>query len=225
MLNTSLHNPNVRDRPPFERFVSMNRGINNGSDLPEEQLRVRGAPHPPPPAGCPDIWAGPVSRAQSQGSAPNGPPGKRLVLSWSFPGSPHLKEDVQREATHFTFPERAPRTAQVYFLESQVLRLCVRAANPHALCPYSSLLQKGGSGSSTRLHAPAREPSRTQAPPPPRPSTEQPPPLPQGARPCVRTGLPGREQPQALPDQLWGLVEDTCELQPWVTRPLLTTGT
>ncbi|XP_023364968.1 cytohesin-4 [Otolemur garnettii] len=39
MLNTSLHNPNVRDRPPFERFVSMNRGINNGSDLPEEQLR------------------------------------------------------------------------------------------------------------------------------------------------------------------------------------------
>lgn len=41
MLNTGLHNPNVRDRPPFERFVSMNRGINNGSDLPEEQLRVR----------------------------------------------------------------------------------------------------------------------------------------------------------------------------------------
>uniref|UniRef100_A0A8C4PSY1 Cytohesin 4 n=1 Tax=Equus asinus asinus TaxID=83772 RepID=A0A8C4PSY1_EQUAS len=39
MLNTSLHNPNVRDRPPFERFVSMNRGINGGSDLPEEQLR------------------------------------------------------------------------------------------------------------------------------------------------------------------------------------------
>lgn len=41
MLNTSLHNPNVRDRPPFERFVSMNRGINDGGDLPEEQLRVR----------------------------------------------------------------------------------------------------------------------------------------------------------------------------------------
>ncbi|XP_054997133.1 cytohesin-4 isoform X2 [Sorex araneus] len=39
MLNTSLHNPNVRDRPPFERFVSMNRGINGGSDLPEGQLR------------------------------------------------------------------------------------------------------------------------------------------------------------------------------------------
>ncbi|XP_074247404.1 cytohesin-4 isoform X3 [Saimiri boliviensis] len=40
MLNTSLHNPNVRDKPPFERFVSMNRGINNGSDLPEDQLRT-----------------------------------------------------------------------------------------------------------------------------------------------------------------------------------------
>nr|AAH39640.1 Cyth4 protein [Mus musculus] len=39
MLNTGLHNPNVRDRPPFERFVTMNRGINSGSDLPEEQLR------------------------------------------------------------------------------------------------------------------------------------------------------------------------------------------
>lgn len=40
MLNTGLHNPNVRDRPHFEHFVSMNRGINSGSDLPEEQLRV-----------------------------------------------------------------------------------------------------------------------------------------------------------------------------------------
>ncbi|XP_051817749.1 cytohesin-4 [Antechinus flavipes] len=39
MLNTSLHNPNVRDKPPFERFVSMNRGINNGRDLPEELLK------------------------------------------------------------------------------------------------------------------------------------------------------------------------------------------
>lgn len=40
MLNTGLHNPSVRDRPPLERFVSMNRGINNGQDLPEELLRV-----------------------------------------------------------------------------------------------------------------------------------------------------------------------------------------
>ncbi|EHH59746.1 hypothetical protein EGM_09933 [Macaca fascicularis] len=44
MLNTSLHNPNVRDKPGLERFVAMNRGINEGSineggDLPEELLR------------------------------------------------------------------------------------------------------------------------------------------------------------------------------------------
>lgn len=39
MLNTSLHNHNVRDKPTAERFVSMNRGINEGGDLPEELLR------------------------------------------------------------------------------------------------------------------------------------------------------------------------------------------
>ncbi|KAM4597874.1 cytohesin-2 [Polymixia lowei] len=38
MLNTSLHNPNVKDKPPLERFISMNRGINNGKDLPDELL-------------------------------------------------------------------------------------------------------------------------------------------------------------------------------------------
>ena len=40
MLNTSLHNPNVRDKPGLDRFISMNRGINEGGDLPEELLRV-----------------------------------------------------------------------------------------------------------------------------------------------------------------------------------------
>ncbi|XP_058047350.1 cytohesin-4 isoform X1 [Ahaetulla prasina] len=39
MLNTSLHNPNVKDKPPFERFMSMNRGINNGVDLQEVLLK------------------------------------------------------------------------------------------------------------------------------------------------------------------------------------------
>ncbi|XP_030744518.1 cytohesin-3 [Echinops telfairi] len=39
MLNTSLHNHNVRDKPTAERFISMNRGINEGGDLPEELLR------------------------------------------------------------------------------------------------------------------------------------------------------------------------------------------
>lgn len=43
MLNTSLHNHNVRDKPTAERFISMNRGINEGGDLPEELLRVSGS--------------------------------------------------------------------------------------------------------------------------------------------------------------------------------------
>ncbi|XP_042249961.1 cytohesin-2-like [Thunnus maccoyii] len=38
MLNTSLHNPNVKDKPSLQRFVAMNRGINNGEDLPTELL-------------------------------------------------------------------------------------------------------------------------------------------------------------------------------------------
>ncbi|XP_068193911.1 cytohesin-4-like isoform X3 [Antennarius striatus] len=38
MLNTSLHNPNVKDKPSLQRFVSMNRGINHGEDLPAELL-------------------------------------------------------------------------------------------------------------------------------------------------------------------------------------------
>ncbi|KAA0725014.1 SEC7 and coiled-coil domain-containing protein 1 [Triplophysa tibetana] len=39
MLNTSLHNPNVKDKPSAERFICMNRGINDGGDLPEDLLR------------------------------------------------------------------------------------------------------------------------------------------------------------------------------------------
>uniref|UniRef100_A0A3P9PAK3 Cytohesin 4a n=1 Tax=Poecilia reticulata TaxID=8081 RepID=A0A3P9PAK3_POERE len=38
MLNTSLHNPNVKDKPNLQRFVCMNRGINNGADLPVDLL-------------------------------------------------------------------------------------------------------------------------------------------------------------------------------------------
>ncbi|KAF3853799.1 hypothetical protein F7725_014487 [Dissostichus mawsoni] len=40
MLNTSLHNPNVKDKPSVQRFTAMNRGINDGGDLPEELLRI-----------------------------------------------------------------------------------------------------------------------------------------------------------------------------------------
>uniref|UniRef100_A0A3Q3DHX0 Cytohesin-1-like n=1 Tax=Hippocampus comes TaxID=109280 RepID=A0A3Q3DHX0_HIPCM len=39
MLNTSLHNPNVKDKPSVQRFTAMNRGINDGGDLPDELLR------------------------------------------------------------------------------------------------------------------------------------------------------------------------------------------
>lgn len=38
MLNTSLHNPSVRDKPSVECFIKMNRGINEGGDLPQELL-------------------------------------------------------------------------------------------------------------------------------------------------------------------------------------------
>ena len=41
MLHTSLHNPSVKDKPTIERFISMNRGIDNGKDLPPELLTVR----------------------------------------------------------------------------------------------------------------------------------------------------------------------------------------
>jgi len=38
MLNTSLHNPSVKDKPSVEQFVTMNRGINDGENLPRELL-------------------------------------------------------------------------------------------------------------------------------------------------------------------------------------------
>ncbi|XP_039480873.1 cytohesin-1 isoform X1 [Drosophila santomea] len=38
MLNTSLHNPSVKDKPTVDQFISMNRGINNGGDLPRGLL-------------------------------------------------------------------------------------------------------------------------------------------------------------------------------------------
>jgi len=38
MLNTSLHNPSVKDKPSPEQFITMNRGINDGENLPRELL-------------------------------------------------------------------------------------------------------------------------------------------------------------------------------------------
>ena len=41
MLNTTIHNPAVKDKPSVERFITMNRGINDGGNLPDELLKVR----------------------------------------------------------------------------------------------------------------------------------------------------------------------------------------
>uniref|UniRef100_A0A8C5A9P2 Cytohesin 4a n=1 Tax=Gadus morhua TaxID=8049 RepID=A0A8C5A9P2_GADMO len=38
MLNTSLHNPSVKDKPDLRRFFIMNRGIDHGDDLSAELL-------------------------------------------------------------------------------------------------------------------------------------------------------------------------------------------
>lgn len=38
MLNTSLHNPSVKEKPSADRFIAMNRGINDGKDLPSQLL-------------------------------------------------------------------------------------------------------------------------------------------------------------------------------------------
>lgn len=38
MLNTSLHNPSVKDKPSVDQFVSMVRGIDDGRDLPRQLL-------------------------------------------------------------------------------------------------------------------------------------------------------------------------------------------
>jgi len=38
MLNTSLHNPAVKNKQTLDGFIKMNRGIDNGDDLPKELL-------------------------------------------------------------------------------------------------------------------------------------------------------------------------------------------
>ena len=83
MLNTSLHNHNVRDKPTAERFVTMNRGINEGGDLPEELLRVR--PRPPRPPPPPRRGAPPPPRPPP---APPPPPGR--------PAPPHPPPPLPR---------------------------------------------------------------------------------------------------------------------------------
>ena len=38
MLNTALHNPNVKQKITLEQFVRQNKGINAGKDLPKDIL-------------------------------------------------------------------------------------------------------------------------------------------------------------------------------------------
>ncbi|XP_053324646.1 cytohesin-4 [Spea bombifrons] len=38
ILNTSLHNPNVKEKPDLQQFLSIHRGIHAGGDLPAELL-------------------------------------------------------------------------------------------------------------------------------------------------------------------------------------------
>ena len=40
MLNTALHNPNVKKKITCEQFVGQNRGINSGKDLPRDILEL-----------------------------------------------------------------------------------------------------------------------------------------------------------------------------------------
>ncbi|CAK9296398.1 unnamed protein product [Gordionus sp. m RMFG-2023] len=38
MLNTSLHNPSVKEKPSLQRFIEMNKGIDAGENLPDDLL-------------------------------------------------------------------------------------------------------------------------------------------------------------------------------------------
>lgn len=40
MLNTTLHNPSVKEKTSLEQFIAMNRGLDNGNDLSAELLQV-----------------------------------------------------------------------------------------------------------------------------------------------------------------------------------------
>ena len=40
MLNTALHNPNVKMKITSEQFIKQNKGINSGRDLPPDMLEA-----------------------------------------------------------------------------------------------------------------------------------------------------------------------------------------
>jgi hypothetical protein len=51
MLNTALHNINIKKKITCEQFVAQNRGINSGKDLPRDILVRYFFKHPPPMPG------------------------------------------------------------------------------------------------------------------------------------------------------------------------------
>ncbi|KHJ41836.1 Sec7 domain protein [Trichuris suis] len=60
MLNTSLHNPSVKDKPTLEQFISMNRDIDEGRDLSRDLLSkfyesIRAEPFKIPEDGGKDL--------------------------------------------------------------------------------------------------------------------------------------------------------------------------
>lgn len=92
MLNTSLHNHNVRDKPTAERFITMNRGINEGGDLPEELLRV----------SCSE----PAARCVRAFSLP---PRRPLPCPWSAGVSHSAHERRQHQSVYFKASLGSPR--------------------------------------------------------------------------------------------------------------------
>jgi cytohesin len=47
ILNTSLHNPSVKEKPTLDKFIAMNRGINDGKDIPRDIQEVNFFSHHP----------------------------------------------------------------------------------------------------------------------------------------------------------------------------------
>lgn len=147
----------------------MNRGINDGGDLPEEQLRVRGArPHPPGPR----IREGPIlTWTAERGSSEVERPGRRpspdglpqgVGPQRGVPGGPHRSPPRRSSppspfggtlGTHHShLPEGVLHPTQVYCLESQVLtpRQHVRGESPQGLLKAFPPSERGKLRPSTR---------------------------------------------------------------------------
>lgn len=230
MLNTSLHNPNVRDKPPFERFVSMNRGINDGSDLPEEQLRVRGVAHPAQAwrlGGACLRWipAGGSSEVGPEMGLPPWPVGQGGCPETDHPGGSARPPALRGSGTHRSQVWKGCLTQpkSVSWNPRCVDARCVRAANPPTLCPDSSPFRREETGVSTRSHVSSRAEQNPGLPSPhqavPTPAT-----LHQARCPARASRDESTIGPAQTSLRVWGK-DDTCELQTWVIHAVLTMGT